>query len=107
MTEIFNETPIRQGRRFFHYGKDFETVKRQFTRFIFREELIGATIRAKWSGLHMVANAGKYGVLGQIIAKITHRDEPSRMPCLPRRLNYARRRECHTWLMHIGAKITV
>src|SRR5262249_41553043 len=26
MTEIFNETPVRQGRRFWHYGKDFETV---------------------------------------------------------------------------------
>ena len=32
MTAIFNETPIRQGRRFWHYGKDFETVKRQFSR---------------------------------------------------------------------------
>src|SRR5262249_24462835 len=28
MTEIFNEIPVRQGRRFWHYGKDFETVKR-------------------------------------------------------------------------------
>jgi len=28
ITSIFNETPIRQGRRFLHYGKDFETVKR-------------------------------------------------------------------------------
>ncbi len=30
MTSIFNETPIRQGRRYLHYGKDFETVKQQF-----------------------------------------------------------------------------
>ncbi len=29
MTEIFNEAPVRQGRPFWHYGKeDFETVKR-------------------------------------------------------------------------------
>src|SRR5437764_10806014 len=42
MTSIFNETPIRQGRRFLHYGKDFETVKQQFRRFLFREELFGA-----------------------------------------------------------------
>jgi hypothetical protein len=34
MTDIFNETPVRQGRRFWHYGKDFETVKRQFSRFL-------------------------------------------------------------------------
>ena len=37
MTAVFNETPIRQGRRFWHYGKDFETVKQQFSRYIFRE----------------------------------------------------------------------
>ena len=39
MTDIFNETPVRQGRQFWHYGKDFETVKRQFSRFLFREEI--------------------------------------------------------------------
>ena len=27
MTRIFNETPVRQGRRFWHYGKDFDTVR--------------------------------------------------------------------------------
>jgi len=42
MTDIFNETPVRQGRRFWHYGKDFETVKSQFSRCLFREQLIGA-----------------------------------------------------------------
>ena len=34
ITSIFNETPIRQGRNYLHYGKDFETVKRQFSRFL-------------------------------------------------------------------------
>src|SRR5215470_10982155 len=31
---IYNETPIRQGRRFWHYGKDFETVKRENSTFL-------------------------------------------------------------------------
>ena len=30
MTAIFNESPVRQGRPFWHYGKSFETVKRSF-----------------------------------------------------------------------------
>ena len=38
MTAIFNETPVRQGKKFWHYGKDFETVKHQFSRYILREE---------------------------------------------------------------------
>jgi len=51
MTDIFNETPVRQGRQFWHYGKDFETVKRQFSRFLFREELIEPTLVTNWSVL--------------------------------------------------------
>src|SRR5437899_1904641 len=42
ITAIFNETPIRQGRSFLHYGKYFETIKRQFSRFLFREEILCA-----------------------------------------------------------------
>lgn len=75
MTDIFNETPVRQGRQFWHYGKDFETVKRQFSRFLFREELIGAYYGGELVGFAMLANAGKYGVLGQIISEIKHRDK--------------------------------
>ena len=74
ITSIFNETPIRQGRRFLHYGKDFETVKRQFSRYLFREEILGAYLGEELVGFIMLADAGKYAVLGQIISKIGHRD---------------------------------
>jgi hypothetical protein len=68
-------TPVRQGTPFWHYGKDFETVKRQFSRFLFREELIGAYYGGELVGFAMLANARQYGVLGQIISKIKHRDK--------------------------------
>ena len=74
MTSIFNETPIRQGRHFLHYGKDFETVKRQFSRYLFREEIFGAYLGEELVGFVMLADAGKYAFLGQIISKIAHRD---------------------------------
>src|SRR5204863_4613670 len=74
MTSIFNETPIRQGRRFLHYGKDFETVKSQFSRFLFREEIFGAYLGEELVGFIFLANAGRYAFLGQIISKIAHRD---------------------------------
>jgi hypothetical protein len=74
MTSIFNETPIRQGRRFFHYGKDFETIKRQFSRFLFREEIFGAYLGEELIGFMMLANAGNYALIGQIISKIAYRD---------------------------------
>lgn len=73
MTSIFNETPIRQGRPFLHYGKNFETIKRQFSRFLFREEVIGAYLGDELIGFIMLADAQKYLILGQIISKIGYR----------------------------------
>jgi len=75
MTDIFNEAPIRQGRRFWHYGKDFETIKRQFSKYLFREDMIGAYYDGEMIGFIMLGNAGNYGVPGQIISKVKYRDK--------------------------------
>ena len=75
MTSVFNETPIRQGRRFWHYGKDVETVKRQFSRNLFREDLIGAYYQDELIGFVMLGRSPHYADLGQIISKVAHRDK--------------------------------
>jgi len=75
MVSIFNESPMRQGRPFWHYGKDFETVKHQFARYLFREKLIGAYFQSELIGFLMLGFAGHYAVTGQIISKISHRDK--------------------------------
>ncbi|HWE16477.1 MAG TPA: hypothetical protein VG758_04750 [Hyphomicrobiaceae bacterium] len=75
MTAIFNEAPVRQGRKFWHYGKDFQTIKRQFSRNIQREDMIGAYFENELIGFIMLANAGRYGVTTQIISAIKHRDK--------------------------------
>jgi hypothetical protein len=75
MAAIFNEAPIRQGRRFWHYGKDFETIKHQFSRYIHREHMIGAYFRDELIGFIMLGNAGTFGITGQIISSIKHRDK--------------------------------
>ena len=74
MTSIFNESPVRQGRRFLHYGKDFETIKLQFSRFLFREEIFGAYLDEELVGFIFLSDAGGYLFLGQIISKIAYRD---------------------------------
>lgn len=75
MTAIFNEAPVRQGRRFWHYGKSFETVKQQFSRYIHREHMIAAYYRNQMIGLVMLGNAGRFGITGQIISSLNHRDK--------------------------------
>lgn len=75
MTAIFNESPVRQGRPFWHHGKSFETVKEQFSRYIHRERMIGAYFEGEMIGFIMLANAGRFGITGQIISSIKHRDK--------------------------------
>ncbi len=74
VANIFNETPIRQGKPFWHYGKDFEIVKLEFSRYLFREDLIGAFYNDNLIGFIFIAHAGKYAILGQIISMIERRD---------------------------------
>ena len=75
MAAIFNEAPIRQGRPFWHYGKDVDTIRRQFSRFIHREHMIGAFIGDDMIGFVMLGNAGTFGITGQIISSLKHRDK--------------------------------
>jgi hypothetical protein len=52
--EIYNETPVRQGRRFSHYGKDFKTVYREEATFLDRSVFIGAFLGDKLSSLFAI-----------------------------------------------------
>ena len=42
ITQLYNETPIRQGRRFWHYGKDFDTVKGDNSSYLDRSDFVVA-----------------------------------------------------------------
>jgi hypothetical protein len=75
MVSIFNETPIRQDRRYGHYEKDFGTVKREFSKYLFREELLGAYYKDELIGFIMLAYTGQSAVLSQIISKVKYRDK--------------------------------
>jgi hypothetical protein len=75
MTAIFNEARVRQGRKFWHYGKDFETVKNQFSRYLFREHMIGAYYQDEMIGFMMLGDAGRFAITGQIISSLKHRDK--------------------------------
>jgi hypothetical protein len=75
MTNIFNEAPVRQGRKFWHYGKDFDTVKSQFSKYVHRERMVGAYLGDEMVGFVMLGDAGRFALLGQIISSLKHRDK--------------------------------
>jgi hypothetical protein len=75
MKDIFNETSIRQNKPFWHYGKDAETIKREFSRYLFREDLFGAYYNDELIGFIFLAYAEHYALLSQIISKVAHREK--------------------------------
>ena len=72
---IFNETPIRQNKPFWHYGMDFEKIKKEFSKNIHREDIIGAYLNDELIGFIMLAHADRYAMTTQILSKIGHRDK--------------------------------
>ncbi|MFO1152681.1 MAG: hypothetical protein U1E42_03290 [Rhodospirillales bacterium] len=75
MISIFNESPVRQGRQFWHYGKDFDTVKSQFSRYVYRERMVGAYCGDELIGFMMLGDAGRYCITGQVLSSLNHRDK--------------------------------
>lgn len=75
--EIYNETPVRQGRRFPHYGKDLETVRRMSATFPDLSIFIGAFFAGRMIGfIKLVANqAGTQAGLMHILSLEAHRDK--------------------------------
>jgi hypothetical protein len=75
LTRIFNESPMRQGRPFWHYGKSEETVREQFSRFLHRETLLAAFLDGEMVGALMLSRSGAMAVPSQIIASLGARDK--------------------------------
>jgi hypothetical protein len=74
---INNETPIRQGRRFLHYGEDFETARRICATFLDRSVFIGAFFEHKLIGFAKLVSDEDRSQAGlmHILSLIRHRDK--------------------------------
>jgi len=73
--EIYDETPIRQGRRFWHYRKDFEVVKRENGTYLDRSQFIGAYHGEELVGFIKMVRVGTTARIMQIISKNAHYDK--------------------------------
>lgn len=77
IVEINNETPIRQRRRFPHYGKSFDTVRREVGTFRDCSVFIGAFFENKLIGFVKLVpdETNTQAGLMNIISMIKHRDK--------------------------------
>jgi len=79
ISAIYNESPIRQGKPFWHYGKDLETVRKENGTFLDRSVFIGAFLGESLIGFAKLVSDEVRGQVGlmQIISMIQHRDKAS------------------------------
>lgn len=72
---IYNEWPMRQGRRFKHDGKSLELVRRENATLLDRSVFLGAFVGDDLVGFAKVVTARRQAALMQILAMIAHRDK--------------------------------
>ncbi|MFL6449632.1 MAG: hypothetical protein ACJ746_18410 [Bryobacteraceae bacterium] len=77
ISAIYNESPIRQGKRFWHYGKDLEAVRSMNGTFINRSIFIGAFVQDELIGFVKLVSDEDQTQAGlmQIVSMIRHRDK--------------------------------
>ena len=77
ISTIYNESPIRQGRRFLHYGKDLGTLRRMKATFLDRSIFIGAFFEGQLIGFAKLVATEDWsqGGLMHILSMIRYRDK--------------------------------
>jgi hypothetical protein len=73
--EIYNESRIRQGVPFRHYGKDFETIKREMATYLDRSEFQGAYLGQELIGFTKMVYVERNASIIHIISKMEHHDK--------------------------------
>lgn len=73
--EIYDETPVRQGRPFWHYKEGFHAVKVGNATYLERADFLGAFWRKELIGFLKIVYVGHIARLMQIISKDAHRDK--------------------------------
>jgi hypothetical protein len=75
ITKIFNETPIRQGRPFWHYGKSFARVKVEMSDRLATSVFIGAYAGQELVGFVKLLLQREYAMMVEIISEVRSRDK--------------------------------
>ena len=75
--EIYNESPVRQGRRFPHYGKSLDQVRQMSGTFLDTSIFIGAYFEEKLIGFIKLTtdDSGSQAGMMHIVSMIRHRDK--------------------------------
>jgi hypothetical protein len=69
LKQIYDESPVRQGRRFWHYGKSLDAIRRENSTYLDRSILIGAYWNSELVGFLKLVRVGANAHVMQLISK--------------------------------------
>ena len=72
---IYNETPVRAGRKFWHYGKEFDVVQSENGTYRDRSTFLGAYFQDEIIGYMKIVWDRRTAAIMQIISKVEFRDK--------------------------------
>lgn len=75
--DIYDETPIRRGKPFWHYNKTFSEVKADNASFLERSDFIGAYLGDELIGFDKIIYTDCWAAQIQLISKLKHKDKCS------------------------------
>jgi hypothetical protein len=75
LMNIINETPIRQGHPYWHYGKDFDTIKKDHMTYLENSTFFGAYYKDELIGFIKLINVKNFVRSMGLVAMIKHRDK--------------------------------
>jgi hypothetical protein len=75
IVNINNESPIRQGRAFWHYQKSFDAMKHENSTYADRNEFLGAYYQGEMIGYIRIVYVGKVASILQLLTMVKHYDK--------------------------------
>lgn len=91
---IYDESPVRQGRKFWHYGKCLEVVARENGTYVDRSEFLGAFLGDRMIGFVKLVFVGSDARIMQIVCLNSERDRRPVIALLVRAAEVAHGRGC-------------
>ncbi|HEU6449233.1 MAG TPA: hypothetical protein VFV23_12425 [Verrucomicrobiae bacterium] len=98
--KIYNECPLRQGRKFTHYGETFDTIKNDLSSFLDRSIFVGAYFNDELIGFMKLFVGNEILRMIHILATFADRDKCVMDALIARAVKLCAERKIH--LLHYG-----
>jgi hypothetical protein len=72
---VYNDTSVRQSSAFWHYGKDFESIKAENATYLDRSDFVGAYLNDELIGFIKIVYVNDVACFMQIISKASQHDK--------------------------------